>query len=340
MDAVRANPKELPVTFLPVRGKGREDRMELVRNFLENNRDFLYGSQTNTIDDIKNGTLKCRLVALEDSRKSLGCFIFKNQLYDMSICGNSVAKTVKITAFAALNREDEQEIMSKYADAMFREIVELSRDLRPSSFTVELHKTAAAAIAFFKTKDFSLVSEGDFNWLFKTCSKPFSASVDKPVKSNEHEVKMQEEPSTKKRTREGDNWSSATDRIKRGKEIPVRTVQSKAVAATLKKMYIHQIRDGRKTIEGRIDSGMFKNLRVGSRMRFFYFQDAQDDVYCTVTKINRYKSFREMISKENYKACLPEARSQEDAISLYDSIPGYREKAQANGVLAIHIKKD
>jgi ASC-1-like (ASCH) protein len=108
---------------------------------------------------------------------------------------------------------------------------------------------------------------------------------------------------------------------------------------TLRKIYIHAIREGRKTIEGRVNSGMFQNLPVGREMRFFYMANAQDDVVCKVVKINKYASFREMVTKENYKACVPEAYSIDHAASLYEAIPGYVEKAQQYGVLAIHLER-
>lgn len=108
---------------------------------------------------------------------------------------------------------------------------------------------------------------------------------------------------------------------------------------TLMKKYIHLIRDGKKTIEGRIDNGMFKNWRVGDQIRFFYMANAQDDVVCRITKIVRYNSFAEMVNKEDYKKCIPDAYSLENAIEIYDKIPGYKEKARTFGVLAVHLEK-
>lgn len=108
---------------------------------------------------------------------------------------------------------------------------------------------------------------------------------------------------------------------------------------TLRKIYIHAIRDGRKTVEGRVNGGMFKNLSVGRTMRFFYFANTQDDVVCRVVRINQYPSFRKMVEMEDYRACVPEATSVDHAALLYERIPGYAEKAQQHGVLAIHIEK-
>jgi ASC-1-like (ASCH) protein len=113
----------------------------------------------------------------------------------------------------------------------------------------------------------------------------------------------------------------------------------KPLGVTLRKIYIHSIRDGRKTIEGRVNSGMFSNLAPGRLMRFFYFANVNDDVTCKVVKINRYASFREMVTKENFKTCVPEATSIDHAARLYEEIPGYVEKAQRFGVLAIHLEK-
>lgn len=107
---------------------------------------------------------------------------------------------------------------------------------------------------------------------------------------------------------------------------------------TLPRQYIHQIKSGAKTIEGRINSGQFKQLKTGERIRFFYQQNPNDDVTCEITALKPYKSFPEMLTAEGYKKCVPELTSYQAACLAYDRIPGYTAKAELNGVVAIHIK--
>jgi ASC-1-like (ASCH) protein len=107
---------------------------------------------------------------------------------------------------------------------------------------------------------------------------------------------------------------------------------------TLQRPYIHMIRAGSKTIEGRIDAGFVKRLRIGDTIRFFYHQNPSDCVVCEITSITPYKSFRAMLETEGFKRCIPDAQSLEDAVKIYDKIPSYPERSRQNGVAAIGVK--
>lgn len=104
--------------------------------------------------------------------------------------------------------------------------------------------------------------------------------------------------------------------------------------ATLKEPYLSQIRDGRKTVEGRISSGMFGNVKSGDRFAFF---NHSGRVTCHVTEAVRYGSFREMLEKEGFQKCIPNARNLEDAVRQYEVIPGYVERARQSGVVALRL---
>jgi ASC-1-like (ASCH) protein len=106
---------------------------------------------------------------------------------------------------------------------------------------------------------------------------------------------------------------------------------------TLRKKYIHQIKSGQKTIEGRINSGIVLSYKPGDQIRFFYQQDPSDDVLCDITAIQKYESFRELLRQEGYRKCLTDVRSLEEAVKVYDQIPGYAERAAKFGVVAIHL---
>lgn len=105
---------------------------------------------------------------------------------------------------------------------------------------------------------------------------------------------------------------------------------------TLKKIYIDQIRSGKKTVEGRIDKGMFQQFREGDRVRFFA---GQEEVICKIIKITKYKSFPDMLKEEGFKACLPESPTFEQACREYDVIPNYTSMSKEHGVLGIKIQK-
>lgn len=107
---------------------------------------------------------------------------------------------------------------------------------------------------------------------------------------------------------------------------------------SMKKEYILQIRDGTKTVEGRISERQILKYLPGDTIRFFYFSTPSDDVTCQITEIRRYSGFGEMLLDSGIENCLPKATSLEEAVEAYNKIPKYKEKAEKNGVTAIHLK--
>ena len=55
-------------------------------------------------------------------------------------------------------------------------------------------------------------------------------------------------------------------------------------------------------------------------MRFY---SNLSEVFCLITRVARYKTFREMLEKEGYSKCIPTARSLDAAAGEYAAIPGY-----------------
>lgn len=104
----------------------------------------------------------------------------------------------------------------------------------------------------------------------------------------------------------------------------------------IKKPYLHYIQKGKKTIEGRINCGMFEKMRVDDKLRFFC---GNEQVFCKITKIEKFRSFDQMLEAVDFKACIPEAAIRADAIKVYNNIPNFSDKARVHGVLALHIEK-
>lgn len=107
---------------------------------------------------------------------------------------------------------------------------------------------------------------------------------------------------------------------------------------TLKKRFIELIRQGAKTVEGRPFCGPPKNCKEGEHVRFYYYTKASDDVRCLITKVQRFVGFKEMVEAVGFKACLPDAKSEQQAVQAYHKIPKYREKAKQFGVVAIQLQ--
>ncbi len=102
----------------------------------------------------------------------------------------------------------------------------------------------------------------------------------------------------------------------------------------LKQQYLAQIASGQKTVEGRINTGVFKKFNAGDTVSFY---SGSSKVSCQITKIETFNSFKAMLETCGVQKCLADVRSLETAVQIYDNIPGYREKASKFGVLAIHI---
>jgi ASC-1-like (ASCH) protein len=102
--------------------------------------------------------------------------------------------------------------------------------------------------------------------------------------------------------------------------------------------YIDMIKQGTKTTEGRIYSGRFKRLNANQIVRFVDKLDHDYNVLCQITGTGRYKNFHDMLSAEGYTTMIPDATTLEEAITVYNSIPSFQERAKRHGVIALRLK--
>lgn len=107
-------------------------------------------------------------------------------------------------------------------------------------------------------------------------------------------------------------------------------------SVSIKKQYLHLIMNGSKTVEGRINSGMFARMKEGENVQFFC---GDEKVLCQITALKRYSSFAEMLEIEGVQRCLPDVRTLAEGIRIYDSIPSFTQRARESGVVAIHLRK-
>jgi ASC-1-like (ASCH) protein len=94
------------------------------------------------------------------------------------------------------------------------------------------------------------------------------------------------------------------------------------------------IKKGKKKIEGRLNKGKFKELKVNDIIKF---KHGFDSVIVKITKINKYKSFKEYLVKEQLKTTLPKIKTIDAGVSVYRKF--YSEEDEIKfGILAIHIE--
>ena len=65
------------------------------------------------------------------------------------------------------------------------------------------------------------------------------------------------------------------------------------------------IMKGRKTIEGRLNKGVFKKLKNGDDIKFC---NGDDMIEGKVININKYNSFRDMLTNEEINKILPDVQ--------------------------------
>lgn len=110
------------------------------------------------------------------------------------------------------------------------------------------------------------------------------------------------------------------------------------VNLSLQQEYFNAIRLGLKTVEGRLNSPKFNDLKVGMNINFTCMI-THELIVCSVQAINIYANFKDMLTTEGLKNMLPKITSINEGVTLYESFPGYREGVKKLGALAIKIKK-
>ena len=111
-----------------------------------------------------------------------------------------------------------------------------------------------------------------------------------------------------------------------------------AMTLTIKKKYMHQIFERRKTVEGRINVAGVSKLNVGQCVALRPGQFAPERCYARVTRMRPFDSFREMLLSCGFQACIPDARDIDEALAVYHSFTGFEEKAAESGVMALDVE--
>lgn len=233
-----------------------------------------------------------------------------------------------------------------------------------------VHQKNEAGIQFFKSQNFSFTlfpytqqeSSHQNQFLFtRSISQPAAAPSSKnteqplqkrpleqpeekapvPKKSKEEEVssRSQQAPPARYTPPSTVQNSAAHNQGNRSRALsfPQNSYQRRPLEVPLKEPYLSLIQQGKKTIEGRIASGLFQRVIPGSTIRFF---NHTGSVTCKISHAKIYKSFDEMLRAEGIEKCLPNVRSLEEAVRIYNSLPGYRERALQHGVVAIHLQRE
>lgn len=92
---------------------------------------------------------------------------------------------------------------------------------------------------------------------------------------------------------------------------------------------------GRKTIETRAATEKYQNIESGDTLTAICGKNRIEKV---ISAVKFYKTPDALIDDLGYTEILPTAVSREEAIEIYYTFPGYREKIKEGGLVALHLK--
>ena len=104
---------------------------------------------------------------------------------------------------------------------------------------------------------------------------------------------------------------------------------------TIKQPWFDLIKSGKKTIEGRLNSGLFARLQKNDIIIWLH-QNMRLKV--KIIDIRRYDSFYSMLKKEGLDKVLPNIDNIDDGVKIYRQY--YSEEKEKNGVLAIEFEQN
>lgn len=291
-----------------VLGKERQERWKRVENYFQEQFVPLYGSQTKLLEKVKQLDYRCRL--LYSNSSPIGLLIYDKKAQKNK---GTLSNCFEIKVLDTFVPEDHEDDSRSY---LLQKAIAAAQKRRARYICIEVPHAAGHTLSFFSRHKFKEVAQ--------------SADLKQTL------LGLKVEKTKRKREHEANSVPNMRPVKKRKKKASAHQDPSlKLMTSTIKNIYLEYIKKGEKTIEGRINDGRFAKLIVGQKIKFFC---GKNNVTCDVKKVVKYPSFSEMLKKEDYKACLPDAPSLEGATDLYNSIADYRERSIKSGVIAIHLQ--
>lgn len=105
-----------------------------------------------------------------------------------------------------------------------------------------------------------------------------------------------------------------------------------AIPLNIQEPYLSFVLNGQKTVEGRLNKGKFKELKVGDKLLI-----GPDEKLFIVKQMNYYDGFRNMIISEGINNVIPDKNNIEDAEAVYYKFYT-KEQEKEFGVVAIKIE--
>ena len=133
--------------------------------------------------------------------------------------------------------------------------------------------------------------------------------------------------------------TSSNPFCRKSKVIP----NSRYDTVTYKKYHNHReepyftfLKNGQKTIEGRVKKGWYCNVKPGDKI-VVYNEEESDMVEVLVKRVTSYKSIRDMLTNEPIKKLLPDVNTIDQGIEVYRRFYTPEQERQF-GVIAIEVE--
>lgn len=101
--------------------------------------------------------------------------------------------------------------------------------------------------------------------------------------------------------------------------------------------YFTFVKNGQKTIEGRIKKGYYCFIKPGDHITL-YNEEETDNVEVIVKEVRNYLSIRDMLESESLKKVLPDVKNVEEGIKVYQRFYTI-EQERKFGVVAIEVER-
>ena len=101
--------------------------------------------------------------------------------------------------------------------------------------------------------------------------------------------------------------------------------------------YFTFVKNGKKTIEGRIKKGWYKHINLGDHI-IIYNKEETDNIEVLVKDVRTYFSFKEMLETEPLAKILPDAESVDHGIKIYKQFYDSKQEKQFE-VIALEIER-
>ena len=104
------------------------------------------------------------------------------------------------------------------------------------------------------------------------------------------------------------------------------------------------VNNGTKTIESRIYDDKRRIIQIGDTITFTNngnsFSKVVVDlaIWDNINKSSGKTKFKDVIDWTNYKQLIPTVDTPEEAIKVYEDIPGYKDKAKDFGIIFIYLE--